>query len=380
MPTPTLTIDPEFRDFFDPLDATSKSLLRDSLIEEGCRESIITWANHDDVIVDGHQRHDICQTNKIPFKINAMVFADRDAVLAWIYRNQVGRRNISIAKEEYIRGNIYNKRKADAHARKGNTHAAKEKPGGHGDHREKTAQTIADEFGVSEKTIRRNAKFANMVDELSEPDRKAILSGSQKPLPVGSDKDSQAEEILALLKRRPATRQELATIAPKYTGRISDLRDKGHNIPKPIEGVYVLEPGPARNGKKKKAKHKPAPKCIPLYDDDKSPFQDMVSKVIGIGPIPRVQFNKKLGGTKFVSFFRAVVHELNYMQMIDEEDGTCELRVDKEAQDLCTVIHTSLSRLKDICNEGNSFKYDPVRVKNHIHELYDLVHKASTHK
>lgn len=37
-------------------------------------------------------------------------------------------------------------------------------------------------------------------------------------------------EILNLLKLRPATNRELATISLKYTGRISDLRRAGYEI------------------------------------------------------------------------------------------------------------------------------------------------------
>lgn len=41
---------------------------------------------------------------------------------------------------------------------------------------------------------------------------------------------SQKERILARLKRGPATNAELAAIALKYTGRLSDLRADGYEI------------------------------------------------------------------------------------------------------------------------------------------------------
>jgi hypothetical protein len=41
---------------------------------------------------------------------------------------------------------------------------------------------------------------------------------------------AQCAAILDRLKRGPATNQELARIALKYTGRISDLRANGHQI------------------------------------------------------------------------------------------------------------------------------------------------------
>jgi hypothetical protein len=56
---------------------------------------------------------------------------------------------------------------------------------------------------------------------------------------------SQNQQILARLKRGPATNVELAGISLKYTGRISDLRKVGHVItPERVKGgvtIYRLE-------------------------------------------------------------------------------------------------------------------------------------------
>lgn len=41
---------------------------------------------------------------------------------------------------------------------------------------------------------------------------------------------AQCAAILERLRRGPATSVELLNLAPKYTGRISDLRAKGHRI------------------------------------------------------------------------------------------------------------------------------------------------------
>ena len=40
----------------------------------------------------------------------------------------------------------------------------------------------------------------------------------------------QCLEILALLGQRPATNRELSKIALKYTGRVSELRQAGHDV------------------------------------------------------------------------------------------------------------------------------------------------------
>ena len=41
---------------------------------------------------------------------------------------------------------------------------------------------------------------------------------------------SQTRQIVALLKRGPATNAELATISLKYTSRVSDARHAGYDI------------------------------------------------------------------------------------------------------------------------------------------------------
>jgi len=55
----------------------------------------------------------------------------------------------------------------------------------------------------------------------------------------------QAARILARLQAGPATSLELAQVALKYTNRISELRDDGHNIQaEEVNGVwrYTLVP------------------------------------------------------------------------------------------------------------------------------------------
>ena len=57
---------------------------------------------------------------------------------------------------------------------------------------------------------------------------------------------SQCTAILARLQQGPATARELAALSLKYTGRISDLRAAGYDIPPPVEdrasglSVYTL--------------------------------------------------------------------------------------------------------------------------------------------
>ncbi len=238
-----LTIDEEFRDLLPPLTADEKSQLRQQIEADGCTDQIIVWANHEDTIVDGHHRYDICTATDRPFKTKAIQFENRDQVKAWMLRQQGGRRNISQQKLSYIRGTAYNKRKCSHGSANGEDRAHGQKPSrGHDGPLTKTADIVAADYKVSPRTIKREAKFADRLNELTASERKAILDGTRKELPKGDEK-SQAEEILERLKQGPASKENLLAISANYKGRISDLRDRGHNIPTPINGIYTLEPG-----------------------------------------------------------------------------------------------------------------------------------------
>lgn len=87
-----MKINQELRDLIPPLTVDEKQLLTDSLISEGCRDAIITW---DGIIVDGHNRYEICTANNLPFDTIEKDFSDISEVKMWMINNQKGRRNLT---------------------------------------------------------------------------------------------------------------------------------------------------------------------------------------------------------------------------------------------------------------------------------------------
>ena len=67
------------------------NLLAKSLMEEGCRDPLVTWNG---VIVDGHNRYRICREHQIPFNFIETEFEDVSDAKKWIIRNQLARRNV----------------------------------------------------------------------------------------------------------------------------------------------------------------------------------------------------------------------------------------------------------------------------------------------
>lgn len=93
-----LKINPEFARLLPPLTEDEFTELTENLIENGCREPIVTWGG---TIIDGHHRYKICTANHIKFTAVEMVFETVDDAKWWIVKNQTGRRNISsLAKIE----------------------------------------------------------------------------------------------------------------------------------------------------------------------------------------------------------------------------------------------------------------------------------------
>ena len=87
-----LIIDPEFQKLIPPLAPDEFNQLEENIKADGCLHDIIVW---DGIIIDGHNRYEICTRNNMPFKIKDWFFEDRDEAKEWIIRNQFGRRNIS---------------------------------------------------------------------------------------------------------------------------------------------------------------------------------------------------------------------------------------------------------------------------------------------
>lgn len=87
-----MIIDNEFRNLIPRLTAEEYEQLEKNIISEGCRDALVTWQN---ILIDGHNRYEICQKHGIEYKTVQKEFESRQAVTEWIILNQFGRRNLS---------------------------------------------------------------------------------------------------------------------------------------------------------------------------------------------------------------------------------------------------------------------------------------------
>ncbi len=163
-----LTINPEFYSLIPPISQEEYQLLEESILNEGCRDPIITW---DEVILDGHNRYEICTKNDIKFKQIDKTFENENEAKIWIINNQLGRKNMSPEQISYLRGIRYNLEKKQGERTDLTSDQNDQKS---------TAEKIAQETGVSAPTIRRDAQFAEAVDKLPPEEKKKVLAGKSK--------------------------------------------------------------------------------------------------------------------------------------------------------------------------------------------------------
>ena len=98
-----LKIDPVFSEKIPPLTPEELEQLEANILEEGAViNPLIVWNG---VIVDGHNRYRILQKHpEIIFHVYEKEFSDRYEVIAWICKNQLGRRNLTEAQKKYLVG------------------------------------------------------------------------------------------------------------------------------------------------------------------------------------------------------------------------------------------------------------------------------------
>ena len=163
-----IILDKEFQALIPPLSAEEKAQLEENIVAEGCRDALITWQG---ILLDGHNRFEICERLNIPFRTMEIDLPDRDAAEDWIDKNQLGRRNLTPDQMSLLRGRRYNRAKTKGHG---------SKTGYQNDTQNiKTADRLAKEHGVSPATIKRDGKIAAFMDEHPE-EANAVIRGEKK--------------------------------------------------------------------------------------------------------------------------------------------------------------------------------------------------------
>ena len=188
-----LKIDPEFQSQIPPLTDDEFKQLEENILKEGKLLSpLIVWNN---TLVDGHNRYAILQKHpEIYFSTMPLRFENREEAIAWICRNQLGRRNLTPEQKKFLIGKQYS--------------VEHRKPGGNGNNQYTTAtqeavqeelcqndtipptatensvrKQIAERNNVSESYVVRSEKFmrgVEIMEQMVPGTKEKILSGQFK--------------------------------------------------------------------------------------------------------------------------------------------------------------------------------------------------------
>lgn len=96
-------IDPELNEVLPDLSDEDYKALEESLLTEGFKGApIIIWQGKD-IIIDGHNRYQICKKHNIPFEAKEIEFSNKDEVTLWMVKQQMGRRNLTPLQRMYYK-------------------------------------------------------------------------------------------------------------------------------------------------------------------------------------------------------------------------------------------------------------------------------------
>lgn len=168
-----LTFDPTLKSLIPPLSSEEAANLEASIAAHGCREPLVVWKGHD-VIVDGHNRYDICTRLGLPYQTVPMTFDSREDVIEFMLANQLGRRNLTDIARADLRGlRFNNQKKRQGRPKKLYQNDTVSAP---------TRDKVADVSGVSTATVTRDAKLADALDSIQSAgiDRTEFTSGTRK--------------------------------------------------------------------------------------------------------------------------------------------------------------------------------------------------------
>ncbi|MCL2664285.1 MAG: hypothetical protein FWE82_01605 [Defluviitaleaceae bacterium] len=177
-----LRTDPEFALLMPPLSTQEREQLEANILsEKKCRDPIIVWKG---VVIDGHNRYEICRKHGVGYEIKEKYFPTRDETKLWIIENQLGKRNLSsaarialaAAKADLIKNRTINSRpvRAEKNLRK----------------------TIAEDAGVSEGTVH---NYFKVIEKGSKKTAEMMLKGE---ISVGSAR-REAELIIKTVTEYP---------------------------------------------------------------------------------------------------------------------------------------------------------------------------------
>ena len=285
-----ILIDKEVQALIPPLSADEKQQLEANIAADGCRDPLVlwrlptfdvtaergmvetlaysdaevtilddgdgggyeyrTWSTEDDeiseddwphILIDGHNRYEICTRLELPFDAVVQEFTDRESVMDWMDANQLGRRNLTKDQFTLLIGRRYNRVKKSQGAPSGNSNAAKQTD--QNDPVVSTADKLATDYGISPATVKRAGQYADAVETINSvaPGFTATVNAGEAPtrqevvkaasvvaqIPEAAQNLALAAEFADLPKE--VQQEAIAAIAEHHEPAKEVMREAVHN-------------------------------------------------------------------------------------------------------------------------------------------------------
>lgn len=169
-----ITIDKQFAALIPATSDAEDAEFERSVLQDGrILTPLIVW-KHQNILLDGHRRSRLMAkhpTLKSPPPV-VLDLESRQEAHDWIIHHQLTKRNVTPEQRRYLLGKLY----LDHKPPRGRVKSVEASD-------LENAKKLAENEGVSEKTVRESANFAEAVDavaEVSKEIKKAVLSGDVK--------------------------------------------------------------------------------------------------------------------------------------------------------------------------------------------------------
>ena len=240
-----MTLDDEFQALIPPLSQEEKAQLEANLVADGFRDPLVvwplptytidysdeqdgsdlevysysepqyhshytqdegvtqykTWGEDEEVdeedwpclLLDGHNRFEICTRLVLPYEVVLKEFASRDDAIEWIIRNQFGRRNLS----DYQRGVLALRMKPiiEARAKKNQKlsdgRGVKGSPNSDDLKQIRTDETVAELANLGKDTIRK----VEQIESTAAPEVKALAASGDVSINLAAQFVALPEEV-----------------------------------------------------------------------------------------------------------------------------------------------------------------------------------------
>lgn len=230
-----ITIKEELKSLIPPLAPDEYAKLEQSILSEGCRDALIIWKdeNKQYILVDGHNRHQICTKHDLDFKVQLMDFDGIEQVSDWMVDNQLGKRNVTEETKSYLRGIQYNREKRKI----GENQYTTQNRLGQSVPSLSTAERLAQQHKVSEKTIKRDENYAMAIDKIAVDDKGLKWDILNRRLPLtktavtelAKEEDEVIAEVIELVLQGMSFKQAIKQVkdiqvADPYKEKVKNIK------------------------------------------------------------------------------------------------------------------------------------------------------------